>query len=83
MEQVCHALKLGGHLIIGTFGPEAPRKCSGLDVIRYSPYSLQTELGKDFALLEDREVLHLTPSGTPQQYIYCLFQKVLGTSQTK
>lgn len=74
IEQARHALKLGGYLIIGVFGPKAPSKCSGLDVIRYSPDSLQTELGDSFTLLEDREEVHRTPSGTPQQYIYCLFR---------
>jgi FtsP/CotA-like multicopper oxidase with cupredoxin domain len=29
------AVKPGGHLIVGTFGPEGPTKCSGLDVARY------------------------------------------------
>jgi ubiquinone/menaquinone biosynthesis C-methylase UbiE len=74
IEQARHALKLGGYLIIGVFGPKAPPRCSGLDVIRYSPDSLQTELGDSFTLLEDREEVHRTPSGTPQQYIYCLFR---------
>lgn len=70
-----NAVKSGGSLIMGVFGPEAPPKCSGLDVVRYDPDSLKTELGKDFILLDSREEVHHTPSGTPQQYIYCSFRK--------
>ncbi|MBV8632393.1 MAG: class I SAM-dependent methyltransferase [Silvibacterium sp.] len=64
----------GGHAIIATFGPEAPSRCSGLPVVRYNSESLQSELGCSFTLVESREELHLTPRGTPQQFVYCSFQ---------
>src|SRR5438045_4333408 len=32
VRQVAHAVKLDGHVIIGTFGPEGPTKGIGLDV---------------------------------------------------
>src|SRR5574342_154785 len=33
VRQVTHAVTPGGHVIVATFGPEGPTKCSGLDVI--------------------------------------------------
>ena len=40
VRQVVHAVKPGGHVIVATFGPEGPTKCSGLDVVRYDPDAL-------------------------------------------
>jgi SAM-dependent methyltransferase len=69
------ALKPGGHLIMGTFAPEAPPKCSGLDVKRYSVEELVTTLGPEFELKRHDKKLHITPGGVEQMYIYCHFQK--------
>jgi len=69
---VAHAVKPGGHVIVSTFGPEGPTKCSGLDVVRYDAESLHKEFGVRFHLLESSEELHRTPFGTVQQFLYCL-----------
>jgi 2-polyprenyl-3-methyl-5-hydroxy-6-metoxy-1,4-benzoquinol methylase len=45
VRQVAHAVKPGGHVIVSTFGPEGPTKCSGLDVVRYDAESLHKEFG--------------------------------------
>jgi len=45
VRQVAHAVKPGGHVIVSTFGPEGPTKCSGLDVVRYNADSLHDEFG--------------------------------------
>src|ERR1019366_4439205 len=71
VQQVARAVKSGGHVIIGTFGPEGPTKCSGLDVIRYDADSLHREFGVEFQLLESLKELHQTPFGTLQQFLYC------------
>jgi len=71
VRQVAHAVKLDGHVIIGTFGPEGPTKCSGLDVVRYDAESLHDEFGGHFRLLESTKQLHSTPFGTVQQFLYC------------
>ncbi|TAM80866.1 MAG: class I SAM-dependent methyltransferase [Acidobacteria bacterium] len=65
------AVKLGGHIIVSTFGPEGPTKCSGLDVVRYDAESLHGEFGNRFRLVESFKDLHQTPSGTTQQFLYC------------
>jgi SAM-dependent methyltransferase len=69
-----NALKQGGHLIIGTFAPEAPPKCSGLPVQRYTHGSLQHELGAAFVLERHQKALHVTPGGVSQMYLYCCFR---------
>ena len=59
-------------MIVSTFGPEGPTKCSGLGVVRYDAESLHKEFGVRFHLLESSEELHPTPFGTVQQFLYCL-----------
>ena len=71
--QVAKSVKHGGHVIIGTFGPEGPVKCSGLDAVPYHVNSLQTEFGPRFHLIESVTELHHTPFETTQQFLYCCF----------
>ena len=69
------ALRLNGHLVIGTFGLDAPPKCSGLPVVRYEPKTLHHELGNNFDLAETFFEDHVTPSGVRQKFIFCRFIK--------
>lgn len=70
-------LMLNGHLIISTFSPDAPPKCSGLSVVRYSPEALQNEFGDNFTMVEAFAEDHVTPSGVKQNFIFCRFVKRL------
>ncbi len=72
VRQVASAVKPGGHVIVSTFGPEGPTKCSGLDVVRYEAESLHGEFGGHFRLLGSSKELHRTPFNTIQQFLYCL-----------
>lgn len=72
VRQVARAVRLGGHVIVATFGPEGPEQCSGLDVVRYDAENLHGEFGPKFRLLDSVTELHETPRGTPQQFMYCL-----------
>jgi SAM-dependent methyltransferase len=74
VRQVIRAVRPGGHVIVGTFGPDGPAWCSGFDVVRYDADSLQREFGERFRLLESSKPLHRTPSGAIQQFLYCLLQ---------
>jgi len=65
------ALEPGGHIVVATFGPGGPQKCSGLEVMRYSPDALHDEFGSDFAKLASATETHVTPWGTEQEFIYC------------
>jgi len=71
VRQVARSVKPGGHVIVSTFGPEGPTKCSGLEVTRYDAESLHGEFGSRFRLVESSKELHQTPSGTIQQFLYC------------
>jgi 2-polyprenyl-3-methyl-5-hydroxy-6-metoxy-1,4-benzoquinol methylase len=71
VRQVARAVKPGGHVIVSTFGPEGPTKCSGLDVVRYDAESLHDEFGARFSLVESSKEIHETPFGTTQQFLYC------------
>jgi len=75
-KNLLNALKPGGHLIISTFAPEAPPKCSGLAVQRYSPEQLESTLGGEFELRRHHKELHITPGGVEQMYLYCHFRRV-------
>lgn len=72
VRQVAGAMKPGGHVIVATFGPEGPKQCSGLDVVRYDADTLHDEFGTHFKLVESTTELHETPWGATQQFIYCL-----------
>ena len=71
VERVAKAVKPGGHIVIGTFGPEGPTKCSGLEVRRYDADSLHREFGSRFRLIDSLKESHQTPFGTAQQFLYC------------
>ncbi len=71
VRNVAKAVRTGGHVIVSTFGPEGPTKCSGLEVMRYDAESLHDEFGIRFRLMESSKELHKTPFGTTQQFLYC------------
>ena len=72
VRQVTRSVRTGGHVIVSTFGPEGPVKCSGLDVVRYDAESLHDQLGVRFRLIESSNELHHTPAGTTQQFVLLL-----------
>jgi SAM-dependent methyltransferase len=72
VRQVARAVKPGGSVIVSTFGPEGPTKCSGLEVVRYDADSLHQEFGVRFRLVDSCKEMHETPFGTVQQFLYCL-----------
>ena len=71
VAQVRRALKPNGHIVVATFGPEGPEKCSGLPVVRYTAEGIHDQFGGEFRHAgSDREV-HSTPWGTEQEFVYC------------
>jgi 2-polyprenyl-3-methyl-5-hydroxy-6-metoxy-1,4-benzoquinol methylase len=71
VRNVARSVKRDGHVIVSTFGPQGPMKCSGLDVIRYDADALHDQFGASFRLVESSKELHRTPTGTSQQFVYC------------
>lgn len=70
------ALPSGGHLIVATFAPEGPDRCSGLPVVRYDETGLRRELGPGFRFVESRRETHRTPGGIAQAFIYQRYVRV-------
>jgi len=70
------ALPAGGQLVIATFGPQGPTRCSGLPVQRYDIDALHLVLGEDFDLLSSSLWDHQTPSGKSQQFLYGHFRRM-------
>ncbi len=69
------ALRPSGHLLIGTFSPDAPPKCSGLPVQRYTHEQLVAEFASDFDPVKESSDLHVTPGGVEQPYVYALLKR--------
>lgn len=65
------ALRIGGRIVVATFGPAGPERCSGLDVTRYSADEIHARFGGAFRKLSGFEERHRTPGGTEQEFVYC------------
>jgi len=72
VEQVRHAVRPGGIVIVATFAEDGPLRCSGLEVARYAPDGLHAEFGADFQLVESHREVHTTPTGASQAFTYCV-----------
>jgi len=76
LKLAAKSIPLGGHMIIGTFAPDGPEKCSGLPVCRYDADSMASTLGEKFSLIECLNYLHATPWGKEQHFFFGVFQRV-------
>jgi hypothetical protein len=65
----------GASVIISTFAPEGPERCSGLPVQRYSAESLAKRLGGDLVLTGGGAEQHVTPWGSAQAFAYAVFRR--------
>lgn len=77
VERLRSALAPGGQVIIGTFAPDGPEKCSGLPVQRHDSTSLAAELGPEFELVETRSETHRTPWDSTQAFQFSRFTRSL------
>ncbi len=65
-----------GHVIIASFGPDGPKKCTGLDVVRYDAEKLMGEVGPGFELVEQTSEAHVTPWGAKQRFAWFRLKRV-------
>lgn len=70
------ALAPGGSLVLATFGPDGPRRCSGLEVRRYDVDTMQELLGPEFELEDHVLEEHRTPTGGMQQFLCTRWRRV-------
>lgn len=73
VDALRRTLRPDGHLVIATFGPSGPDRCSGLPTLRYDAAALTAEMGSDFNLIGSSLRIHRTPWNAPQQFLYCRF----------
>lgn len=70
LQALDRALQPGGWVIIATFSPTGPRRCSGLDIVQYDASGLLAELGDGFELVQQVDEAHHTPAGAVQNFSY-------------
>jgi 2-polyprenyl-3-methyl-5-hydroxy-6-metoxy-1,4-benzoquinol methylase len=73
---VSQKLESGGYLIMGTFSNNGPDMCSGLNVKQYSENQLTEIFNSGFKKIECFTEDHLTPSGSQQNFLFCVYQKI-------
>jgi SAM-dependent methyltransferase len=76
LESVRAALRIGGHVVMATFGPGGPERCSGLPVERYDADKLSEFFGSDFELVDSFQKRHVTPGGAIQEFTYAVLRRL-------
>lgn len=64
-----------GHVIIGTFSENGPKKCSGIEIKQYSESSMSELFENGFEKLSCETIDHKTPFNTIQNFVFCRFSK--------
>lgn len=73
---VAHAtVRAGGTLVMATFAPDGPTRCSGLEVARYDGAGIARELGAGFELVSETRETHHTPAGAEQRFTYAVLRR--------
>jgi SAM-dependent methyltransferase len=75
------SLRIGGLLLVATFAPDGPEKCSGLDVCRYDADSLAKVFGDHFEPIASSRETHRTPFDTEQAFTYLALRRVVAPSE--
>ena len=70
VRELARSVRHGGHVIVAAFGSEGPKRCSGLDMVRYDAESLHDEFGTRFRLVESLKEPRQTRS-EPHSIFYC------------
>lgn len=74
LDTMRSALKKAGLVMISTFAEDGPTQCSGLATERYSIQKLKQKLGEDYQLLDFDHEQHVTPWGSPQNFLNSLWR---------
>lgn len=69
------AVRTGGILVIGTFGPNGPEQCSGLPVARHDANSLDACFRTHFDLLTSGSEVHYTPWNSAQEFTWATLRR--------
>jgi hypothetical protein len=58
-----------------TFSKSGPKSCNGLPEQQFDIADLQEFLRKEFEFVKGLNYDHITPSGSAQNYSFCLFRR--------
>ena len=64
-----------GYLVLSTFSTSGPLKCSGLPIIQYNEQTLSTLVRPDFEKINCKQIDHITPFDTVQNFLFCSFKR--------
>lgn len=70
------AVEKGGVLILGTFAPDGPEQCSGLEVHRYDSEMIARIFFESFVLVKSLDERHTTPFDTVQHFTWSVLRRV-------
>jgi SAM-dependent methyltransferase len=70
VELVADTVCTGGWLLLATFAPDGPTRCSGLPVSRYSADQIAKTFSPAFGFIESLREEHLTPEGAVQPFTW-------------
>ena len=71
------SVKPGGSVVLATFSPTGPERCSGLPVQRYDEVGLADALGREFLLRDVVPEAHRTPAGAIQDFVFTRFVRLI------
>jgi len=74
IDVMYQSLLPNGHVVLATFGPQGPKRCSGLEIQRYGIEQLEKLFGSRFELHDYELDEHKTPMGSTQQFLYSRWQ---------
>lgn len=75
-QLAARAVEPGGTVIIATFAPDGPDRCSGLPTARHDAASISAALGPAFALVDDCRIEHRTPWGAIQPFTWATLRRL-------
>lgn len=75
LKNAALCLNKNAYLIIGTFSNKGPDMCSGLNIQRYSEDKLCHLVKDNFKKVKCFTENHTTPSGSVQNFLFCVFQR--------
>jgi SAM-dependent methyltransferase len=75
VELAKRSVRRGGYLLLATFAPDGPEKCSGLPVCRYDAGTLASVFASGFEAVVDSRETHRTPFDTKQAFTYLLLRR--------
>lgn len=63
------------HIILGTFSPNGPLKCSGLPIQQYTAAELGALFAPEYTVVQTEELTHNTPTGGIQAFTFVQLQR--------